>query len=254
MKLATKKQVIRVTETLLLRAHDLISRRQLLLAAASAVLLPGGVSASSNTSKKISWSEFESQMAGLASSKASGRIDQKVVAEHGMQYLKQLDIRSEEFKMAVNESYETGNRYWLWQRMIKQKNINGGILNIDSEQIVQLHDHPGATGVVRIISGETEVWLFDEDKKSKAGGGQGAVELVRVSRRILRAGDTAVLTPNKGNIHALRSVSKECRMLDFFIPPYERSQRNWFEPLEKNWFDKEKIACKKIPQHAYTNA
>ena len=250
----TKKRVIRVTETLLLRAYDLISRRQLLLAAASAALLPGRVSASSGVRKKISWSVFESQMAELASSKASGKIDQKVVAERGMQYLKQLEIGSAEFKTAVDASYETGNRYWLWQRMIKQQNINGGILNIDSEQMVQLHDHPGATGMVRIISGETEVWLFDEVKQGEANNQQDVTQLKRVSHRVLRAGDTAVLTPNKGNIHALRAISKECRMLDFFIPPYERSQRNWFEPLEKNWFDKEKIACKKIPQHAYTNA
>ncbi len=232
----------------------MISRRQLLLAAASAVLLPAGGKASSNTSNKISWLEFQSQMAELASSKVGGKISQKAVAERGMQYLKRLDISSAEFKAAVDESYETGNRYWLWQRMIKQQNINGGILNIDSEQMVQLHDHPGATGMVRIISGETEVWLFDEAKQSEAESQQDVTELVRVSRRILRAGDTAVLTPNKGNIHALRAISKECRMLDFFIPPYERSQRNWFEPLEKNWFDKEKIACRKIPQHAYTNA
>ena len=232
----------------------MISRRQLLLAAASAVLLPAGGKASSNTSNKTSWLEFQSQMAELASSKVGGKISQKAVAERGMQYLKRLDISSAEFKAAVDESYETGNRYWLWQRMIKQQNINGGILNIDSEQMVQLHDHPGATGMVRIISGETEVWLFDEVKQGEANSQQDVAQLVRVSRRILRAGDTAVLTPNKGNIHALRAISKECRMLDFFIPPYERSQRNWFEPLEKNWFDKEKIACRKIPQHAYTNA
>ena len=193
-------------------------------------------------------------MTELASTKASGRISQKAVAELGMQYLKQLDIRSAEFRAAVDESYETGNRYWLWQRMIKQQNINGGILNIDSNQTVQLHDHPGATGMVRIISGETEVWLFDEVKQGETNSQQDIAQLVRVSRRVLRAGDTAVLTPNKGNIHALRAISKECRMLDFFIPPYERSQRNWFEPLEKNWFDKENIACRKIPQHAYENA
>ena len=142
---------------------------------------------------------------------------------------------------------------------------HGGILNIDSEQLVQLHDHPGAIGMVRIISGEAEVWQFDEvrhhgvDKKQAAGAeqadaGQSIAELVRVSHKILRPGDTAVLTPDRGNIHALRSVTKKCRMLDFFIPPYQRSQRNWFEPLAGNWSDMEKISCLKVPQNIYTMA
>jgi hypothetical protein len=63
-----------------------------------------------------------------------------------------------------------------------------------------------------------------------------------------------VLTPQKGNIHALRAVSKQCRMLDFFIPPYQRSQRSWYVPLAENWFVEERVACRKIPQHAYTEA
>lgn len=107
--------------------------------------------------------------------------------------------------------------------------------------------------MVRIISGEVEAWQFDEIKQT-AGAEQGVAELTRVSRQILRPGDTAVLTPDKGNIHALRSISRGSRMLDFFIPPYKRSQRNWFEPLAENWFDMERLSCRKIPQHVYTKA
>jgi len=234
-----------------------ISRRQLLFSAVSTVLLPSEVMADIGLQKKLSWSEFQAKMTELANADALGAVDKKRLAENGLKTLQQLDVSSTEFKHAVEESYETGNRYWLWQRMIKQRNLNGGILTINDEQMVQLHDHPGATGLVRIISGEAEVWLFDEVRENKTGqkkSDQGIAELTQVSRRILRSGDTAVLTPHKGNIHALRSVSKECRMLDFFIPPYEKSQRSWFEPLAENWFDKERVLCQKIPQHAYTKA
>ena len=233
----------------------MISRRELLLAA-TATLLPAKVMAVAEQ-KNISWSEFQTQMTALAAAGANRNIDQKAVSERGMQYLKQLEIHSSEFKDAVDASYETGNRYWLWQRMIKAQNINGGILNIDSDQLVQLHDHPGATGMVRIISGEVEAWQFDvlaQDERAKGAGEQGVAELVLVSHSVLKAGDMAVLTPDRGNIHALRAISKQCRMLDFFIPPYQRSQRNWYEPLAENWFNKKRVTCRKIPQHAYTEA
>ena len=244
----------------------MISRRELLLAVVALAALPGRVIAGSKTRGMISWSEFQAQMTVLAEAKANGSINQQAVADSGLLYLKQLDINSAEFKHAVENSYESGNRYWLWQRLIKERNINGGVLNINRDQLVQLHDHPGATGMVRIISGETEVWQFDEVKTGKGKQGyakgsrsenaveQDGVELERLSHRVLRPGDMAVLTPEKGNIHALRAVSQQCSMLDFFIPPYQRSQRSWYEPSTDNWFDRERVVCQKIPQHAYTKA
>jgi hypothetical protein len=243
------------------RVPDVISRREMLIVTAVA-LLSGRVSANSGQLKEVghaalNWSEFQAQMTALAVAEANGSIDQKTVAELGMQYLKELDIHSAEFMDAVDASYESGNSYWLWQRMIKERNINGGILNIDSDRLVQLHDHPGATGVLRIISGEMEVWQYDQLKQGSEEnktGEQRIVELELVSHKVMRAGDMAVLTPTNGNIHALRSISRECRMLDFFIPPYERHQRNWFEPIAKEWFNEPRIACKKISQHEYTMA
>ena len=193
-------------------------------------------------------------MDALAESQSASSIDQQALITSGLQNLKQLDISSPQFLAAVDASYETGNRYWLWQRMIKAQNINGGILNINSEQLVQLHDHPGATGLLRIISGEVEVWQFDVSADKDTAAPPEMCELTRVAHEILRAGDMAVLTPDKGNIHALRSISEECRMLDFFIPPYEASQRNWYQPQLKDWFDQERILCRRIPQHAYMKA
>jgi len=246
------------------RAPELLSRRQLLLAAATAVLLPGRVSTAANQQNTgqqnssqqnradagaIDWPVFQQRMHALAEAQAASSIDQQALVVRGLK-----DISSPQFMVAVDAAYETGNRYWLWQRLVKEQNINGGILNINSAQLVQLHDHPGATGLLRIISGEVEVWQFDEPADPGAATSEELRELTRVSRKVLRAGDMAVLTPEKGNIHALRSISEECRMLDFFIPPYAASQRNWYQPQSENWFDKERILCRKIPQHAYMNA
>lgn len=237
----------------------MISRRDFLLTTAIAALFSGRVSANSvqlnsRPHEKLGWSDFQDQMIALAKAEANAGLGEEALIERGVEYLKQLDIHSQDFKSAVDASYETGNRFWLWQRLIKRRNINGGILNVGNDQLVQLHDHPGATGLVRIISGETEVWQFDQVKEKKKVSGENIATLSRVSHRILRTGDVAVLTPNKGNIHALKAVSKECRMLDFFIPPYERSQRSWYEPIASNWFDKKHIVCRKVSQNDFTMA
>ncbi|MFK5913130.1 MAG: hypothetical protein QM484_02050 [Woeseiaceae bacterium] len=227
------------------------SRRDFVLATALTALFANKVVAK-EIQGRINWPEFQAEMTKLANTAAKGQISNAEVVKRGMEYLRQLDINLPAFKQAVDASYESGNQYWLWQRLIKLQNINGGILNIANDQLVQLHDHPGAVGLVRIISGETEVWQFDEVEEKKEIDGQNIVRLVRTSHTILRAGDTAVLTPTKGNIHALKSISKECRMLDFFIPPYDRSQRSWYQPITENWFNKIQITCMKISQNDHS--
>ena len=230
----------------------MISRRELLLRSLGLVLLPHEVLASDIQSNTIGWNTFLAEMRKLADSNTTGKSGQINIAGNAVVFLQQLDMSSAEFKTAVNEAYETGNRYWLWQRMIKEHNINGGILNIGSEQPVMLHDHPGATGVLRIISGETEVWQFDKIASGIGHQGTTTAELKRVFHRVLKPGDTAVLTPYKGNIHALRAISKQCIMLDFFIPPYKTSQRNWYQPLDNDWSGSETITCRSIPQHEFS--
>ena len=228
-----------------------ISRRDLLLLSLGLALLPERMLASNRQPLSIVWEPFIAQMKRLADDAAGDKINHKLIALQGKQLLQQLNIDSAEFAAAVNEAFESGNQYWVWQRMVKQENINGGILNIDREQLVQLHDHPGATGMLRILSGEAEVWQFDQVRLNTGSDGRNVAELKRVSHRILSSGDTAVLTPDVGNIHALKAVSKQCSMLDFFIPPYKRSRRSWYQPVNKDWYGRETITCLSIPQHEF---
>lgn len=236
------------------KRDEMISRRELLLASLGLVSLTHRALASDVQSNEIGWDSFLFEMKKLADNMATGKTGHVTIAGNGVKFLQQLDTGSAEFKAAVNEAFETGNQYWLWQRMIKEQNINGGILNIYSEQPVLLHDHPGATGMLRVISGETEVWQFDKIASSIAHDGTTTAELKRVSHQVLMPGDTAVLTPDAGNIHAFRVISKQCSMLDFFIPPYKKSQRSWYQPFDHNWFNSETISCRSIPQHEFAMA
>jgi hypothetical protein len=173
------------------------------------------------------------------------------VVARGTVLLQRLDIDSAEYAHAVDESYESGNRFWMWHRLAKQSRLNGGILSVDHSQLVPLHDHPGAVGMLRILSGEVMAWQFD---RSGVISPQGTAELKLVSRKILRRGDTASLTPHRGGIHALQSITAECRMLDFFIPPYNRQQRIWYQPIESAWSDNEIVTCKALSEEEFYSA
>lgn len=231
-----------------------VSRRECLLLLAGLALWSNRMLAGYQQQDSMSWDSFVVQMKQLADTAASGKTDSKSITEYGLRLLHQLRLDTAEFQAAVNEAYESGNQYWLWQRMLKEKHINGGILSIERERLVPLHDHPGASGMVRITSGVAEIWQYDVVALNTGPDGNKIAELKRVSHRILRPGDTAVLTPESGNIHALRAVSKRCSMLDFFIPPYQRSRRSWYEPIDDDWFSRKSFNCRSIPQHEYTMA
>lgn len=222
-----------------------MTTRRELLAAAGVMLLPRWVLAGT---PRESWQVFIDGMSRLAASNADGIASEKAVAIHGIRMLQQLDVSSSAFAGAVGEAYETGNRFWMWQRLTREPVLNGGILTVGQAQDVPLHDHPGATGLLRLLTGELEVWQFDRLPASARQQADGLSELQRVTHRVLRPGDTAILSPLHGNIHALRARSGECSMLDYFIPPYTRSARTWYEPLDADWFDGERITCRCIPE------
>lgn len=231
-----------------------VTRRQLLMSLIGMACWASAqprMAFANNQRDRLDWDSFVLRMVELADEYDAGGVTRDHAAARGMQHLVALDINGGAFANAVAAAYESGNEYWMWQRMLKKRNVNGGILTIDSSRAVQLHDHPGAAGILRIISGEAEIWQYDRVGGSRNGS---TARLRRTGHRIVRPGDTAVLTPDKGNIHALRSISAECRMLDFFIPPYNQSQRTWFEPLGNNWQKQQQITCRCFSQHEFARA
>lgn len=229
----------------------MLSRRALIFASLAGAIVPGAVMGAPRVTDTLSWPEYQRQMEQLAFAYANGSVTQKDMAGQGAQLLRALDTSGKAFQAAIDASWESGNRYWLWQRLTRLSGINGGILTIEREQDVPLHDHPGATGMVRILSGELEVWQFDRPRVSAPTEQETQAVLERVSHRILRPGDIAILSPDKGNIHALRSKSETCSMLDYFIPPFERSVRTWYQPLDKGWHDKTRIVCSCIGEDEF---
>ena len=229
----------------------MIDRRTFMLASLATALMPRAVTAGMRADKSLLWADFLDAMKQLASACAARAITQRDMAARGVQLLRQLDVTGSDFQEAVQSSYESGNRFWLWQRLTKESGIKGGILNIEQEQDVPLHDHPGATGMVRVLTGEVEVWQFDRPESAPSVVANGQAVLERVTHCVMRPGDIAMLSPDSGNIHALRARSKTCSMLDYFIPPYERSERTWFQPVDADWFGKMHITCRCIHENDF---
>jgi hypothetical protein len=228
----------------------MLNRRDFLLASLATLCMPGSVTAGMRMQRPLSWTDYLREVKQLASAYGDRTITQTAMAARGVRLLQQLDTTDNAFQTAVHTSWESGNRFWLWQRLTKESTVKGGILTIERAHDVPLHDHPGATGLVRVLSGEVEAWQFDPAVKTTDGSGD-HVALELVTHRVMQPGDIAVLSPDSGNIHALRARSKQCSMLDYFIPPYERSERTWYQPVNNDWHDKARISCVSISENDF---
>jgi len=222
----------------------MIPRRDFLKLFAAFVLMPDSLLASQVASKGLGWSQFISSMKALAGHSENAEL----TAQQGLALLASLDVHANDFSQQVSNAWESGNRFWVWQRLTREKDILGGILSIEKGQDIPMHDHPGATGMVRILEGEAEVWQYDVVARTDSTG---QVELKQHLHRRLKPGDTAFLLPTKGNIHTLRSITSECRMLDYFIPPYQRMERKWYVPIRQQWSDKDIVRCREIPEQEF---
>lgn len=221
------------------------SRRDFLLGLLAAGLYPA-VAHGRPEAGGLSWEHFLAGMDRLGQAHADQALAADQLGMRGLDLLHRLDTTSPGFLDAAANAWESGNRFWLWQRLTREGSVLGGILHVAQGEDVPLHDHPGATGMLRVLSGELELWQYD----AVAGEGSQAV-LQRTSHRVLRPGDTALLLPEQGNIHALRAHTRECSMLDYFIPPYERRARSWYEPSSSGWRDLSRVACKRIHESDY---
>ncbi len=228
------------------------TRRQMLLGFLSLAAMAGKgafAPALGAGEERLDWPDFVSHMRALALRHGAGQVAPDELERQGLALLSRLDITTPAFRQAEAQAFESGNAFWFWQRMLRHLGVDGGILTVERSQMIPLHDHPGATGMVRVISGEVEVWKFRRvDAEPHAPG---EAQLKRVFRGILRPGDTATVSPTGGNIHALRAISPETRMLDFFIPPFDRRSVLFYEPHKADWFGEREITCRAIPRLEY---
>lgn len=230
-----------------------MKRREFIASTLALTAFP--VSAAFNASEKtvglsLQWDEFCSQMFALADTVDEHDFkNSRAVADRGMELLRQLDISSSGLQGAIENAYESGNEFWLWNRLIKEQKINAGILTV-SRKPVPLHDHPDAIGMLRILSGTVDIRQYD-----RIGGiSPDNTTLTLKHKQRLHEGDVAVLTPEIGNIHTLESVSDTCSMLDLFIPPYKKRDRHWYQPLDSNWRNKSTFSCKAIHENEFQSS
>lgn len=118
----------------------------------------------------------------------------------------------------------------MWSTLHQDEGTKAGLLCIDRNSPVPMHDHPGSAGVQMLLCGEVSLEQFNPESTNERS--VRAVKLRRHRCATLHPGNISYFTATAGNIHHLHSRTRRSILLCLLIRPYQEAQRAWYFPLE----------------------
>lgn len=116
------------------------------------------------------------------------------------------------------EKFLNSNAPVFYMKLYEDNIISVGIFIIKSHHRIPLHDHPHMFGLIKVLDGHGHLNAYNVLLEKNSN------ELIctkHVSTSINSQSETAVIYPNKSNIHEIYAINNEhCAFLDILSPPY----------------------------------
>ena len=144
--------------------------------------------------------------------------------------LSRLQLTEEQETEFATEHDDRGANFPKIRHLHYEPQFMVSLVAFQEGDIIPLHDHPGMTGVLLCTEGHVDVKHFDRLEETS----EQDRPLLQEERSIqMKAGTTAALTVDRGNIHTLHA-REFSRMIDVFTPPYDsdRVSRALYYKLE----------------------
>ena len=116
------------------------------------------------------------------------------------------------------EKFLNSNAPVFYMKLYEDNIISVGIFTIKAHHRIPLHDHPHMFGLIKVLDGHGHLNAYNVLYENNEN------ELIctkHASTLINSQSETAVLYPNKLNIHEIYAVNNDhCAFLDILSPPY----------------------------------
>ncbi len=157
---------------------------------------------------KLTLTEWCAKLSSLSWLKKQPPEAQVKILQALLTQLDQTEVLAlQNFDEAWPESYQR------LQPLYKSKQLVAFVIKISAGTEIMPHNHPKMVGVIRVLEGEVKVTTFKTPKHSNVAFLERDLEVD------LQAGDTASLTPTRGNFHRILAVQNSY-LLDILTPQY----------------------------------
>jgi hypothetical protein len=104
--------------------------------------------------------------------------------------------------------------------------LRANLVSITPEQSLPLHDHPGSSGAVLVISGEIRATACE--RVATPNNNQLRVMLTTVEKKIFTKNKTSCFTKEQQNIHSFEALTERAVLMVIHTPPFEAIQQSYF--------------------------
>lgn len=210
-----------------------ITRRGLIKSSAGALAIAMAISSSrlvAGQEEPILWEPFLDLCRDLSEAQFQESWDQDFYTKKLGSILQRLQLTDDQQEKFAKDYKDRAVDFPEIRYLHYERKFMVSLVEFEEGDIIPLHDHPDMTGVLLCTEGLVDVQHFDKlDETSERD-----LPLLQEERSIqMKAGTTAALTVEKGNIHTLHALEFS-RMIDVFTPPYnsDRIRRALYYKLE----------------------
>jgi predicted metal-dependent enzyme (double-stranded beta helix superfamily) len=179
----------------------------------------------------IDWDAFLDRLSALAQAQFTPEWDPAAYVEDVAALMKTLAPRDRAFRRFLRRYRDTAQGFPAIRSAHDGGHFSVATLHFEPGEAIGLHDHPRMTGVILGLRGAARIDAFDRLPHPERDD---RWRLRPAGPVVVAPGQHATLTPDRGNVHALRADTFT-ELLDVFTPPYdaERSAEfRWYERAE----------------------
>lgn len=120
------------------------------------------------------------------------------------------------------------NKQHLVSSIFKSDFLNVKLISMTPERSLPLHDHPGTSGSMMVLSGRVHAIACDQDNLEDKT--QAHSQLKIVADKTLSTGDSSCFTKTHHNIHSFKALTERAVIIIVHVNPFAVAQQSYFFP------------------------
>ena len=120
------------------------------------------------------------------------------------------------------------NKQHLISSVFKSDFLHVKLISMTPERSLPLHDHPGTSGSMMVISGRVHAIACEQE--APRNGNQTRCLLKVVKNTTLYTGDSCCFTETQQNIHSFKALTERAVIIIAHVNPFATNQQSYFFP------------------------
>lgn len=112
--------------------------------------------------------------------------------------------------------------------VLEHADVTVSIFIVRKGMKLPLHDHPGMTGVIKVLYGTLKITSYKATNGCLSLDEHSSLNIIPVTKLpdviLTSSSDCQLLTPHIGNFHTIQSVGADAAMFDILSPPYDENR------------------------------